>query len=205
MDFNSSKLNVAISAHDIGAANIIFSIIDFYNQHSYFFNLSGQAKSNLLQRYEFQNNDLSQISEKCDILISGTGWQSDHEYLARKHFFNKKKYVVAVIDHWVNYKERFARDKKEILAHEIWVTDKKALKIAKNELMFENIKLIKNFYLDGIVKEIESRKNLETDTILYLSEPIREPNKIGKEFDYINFFFKAIDLLEIGDKKIIFR
>ena len=40
---------------------------------------------------------------------------------------------------------------------------------------------------------------------MYLSEPIREPSKIGKEFNYLKFFLSAVDFLGIGSKKIIFR
>ena len=62
----------------------------------------------------------------------------------------------------------------------------KALKLV-NELEFENIKLIKNYYLEEIVKNYK-QKAPRKDSILYLSEPIREPSKIGKEFNYLKFF-----------------
>ncbi len=202
IDFANSKYDVVVSAHDVGAANIIFSFIEKYKHHNYFYNLEGPAKKFFLKK-EYKNYHLDEIPDSPDFLISGTGWQTDHEHLARKHFYSKNLYVITVIDHWVNYPERFKKDKDGIFANEIWVTDKKALAKARNELSFKNIKLIKNYYLDNIVNKIKRNISLETESILYLSEPIRHEE--GKEFDYLNFFFKSIDLLNIGDRKIIFR
>tara|TARA_S200000501_G_C20833418_1_gene748332 strand:+ start:1010 stop:1897 length:888 start_codon:yes stop_codon:yes gene_type:complete len=202
IDFSSSMHNILVSAHDIGAANIIFSFIEKYSHHNYFFNLEGPAKKIYLKK-NYKNYSLDNIPDSFDILISGTGWQSDHEHLARRYFYKKNLHVVAVIDHWVNYSERFIKEKEKIFANEIWVTDKIALAKAREELSFKNLKLIKNYYLDRIVKKIKSNVSYETDSILYLSEPIR--SQLGKEFDYLNFFLKSIDSLKIGDRKIFFR
>ena len=202
MDFARSKHNILVSAHDIGAANIIFSFIEKYSHHNYFFNLEGPAKKFYLKK-NYKNYSLDNVPDSFDILISGTGWQSDHEYLARRHSFEKNLYVVAVIDHWVNYPERFRKEEDKIYANEIWVTDRVALDKARRELNFKNFRLIKNYYLDRIVTKIKRNVSSETDSILYLSEPIR--SQFGKEFEYLNFFLKSIDNLKIGDSKIFFR
>ena len=42
--------------------------------------------------------------------------------------------TIGVIDHWVNYKERFVLNGVELLSDEIWVTDDEALILAKKYL-----------------------------------------------------------------------
>ena len=113
IDFANSKYDVVVSAHDVGAANIIFSFIEKYKHHNYFYNLEGPAKKFFLKK-EYKNYHLDEIPDSPDFLISGTGWQTDHEHLARKHFYSKNLYVITVIDHWVNYPERFKKDKDGI-------------------------------------------------------------------------------------------
>ena len=65
--------------------------------------------------------------KKSNGLISGTGWSSNLEHNARKFALNNKKYSIAILDHWVNYKKRFFRKNQTILPDEIWVFDKYAL------------------------------------------------------------------------------
>ena len=55
----------------------------------------------------------------------------DHKarYLSKK--YNKK--VIGLLDHWTLYKEGFTFKNRILLPDEIWVTNKKALKIAQKQ------------------------------------------------------------------------
>ena len=50
MDFAGSKHNILVSAHDIGAANIIFSFIEKYSHHNYFLTSKALPKNFILKK-----------------------------------------------------------------------------------------------------------------------------------------------------------
>ena len=49
-------------------------------------------------------------------LLSGSGWSSDFEHRSRLEAKRRRIPVLAVLDHWVNYRMRFTRDGEECLA-----------------------------------------------------------------------------------------
>ncbi len=203
-------MNIAIVAHDSGAANLILGFIKNNTKNNYYFYLKGPAKKIFEESYKsFKNRSIKFLLDNCDVLISGTGWQSDFEHLARCKFKKRNKKIISVIDHWVNYKERFENeDQNEFLSDEIWVFDKTALKIAKKT--FPDILIIeqKNFYVHDIVEKINQLGNHgKYNSILYVLEPIRDgfKQKDGDEFKCIDYFFKKISKFNINYKEIIFR
>ena len=64
-----------------------------------------------------------------------------------------------MIDHWVNYRERFLDVNKLTLPDEIWVTDDFALKKAKDLFSSVKIRLINNFYMEDLLSEISQYEN----------------------------------------------
>ena len=199
--------NIAVVAHDAGAANLILGFT-LNNISNYYFYLKGPALEIFSSKYKnFKNSDLKSILSKCEILISGTGWQTDFEHTCRQQFKEKNKKVISVIDHWVNYKERFKYEKEEFLSDEIWVFDGHALEIATNEFPNKNIILQDNFYINDVLKKMKLIKKEDANSIVYILEPIRNKSEriIGNEFDCIDLFFKNIHLLNISFKDIIFK
>jgi len=97
-----------------------------------------------------------------------------------------------VIDHWVNYKQRFEREGSIVLPNEIWVSDPYAYEIAKN--LFAGISVVElpNTYLNNLVKVIPPVSK-ECKNLLYVLEPIR--NNWGKEelgeFQALDYFVKT--------------
>ena len=87
----------------------------------------------------------SLLNSTC--LISGTGWESSLEHHSRKIAAQKGIYNITLLDHWVNYNERFERDGDIVLPNEIWVTDGEALEMARNNLFSSGIK--ENVYVTG--------------------------------------------------------
>jgi len=149
---------------------------------------------------------LEDILINTNVLLTGTGWSSSLEHIARMMAKDNGVKSIAVIDHWINYKERFIRNNLEVLPDLIWVSDKYAYSKAK--LCFPNIKVIqkKNDYLKSQVEEVLSykidRKEGMTN-ILYVLEPTRNTwgkNCVAGEFQALDFFFKEIKKLNLNSE-----
>lgn len=164
---------ILVVSHDVGGANLIKGFIDCYNIRPEYY-LRGPALSILKKKkkYSFINN-----IKKSDIIITGTGWQTDLEYKAIKYAKKFNKICLTFIDHWINYKKRFVRNKKLILPNIILVFDKtsqlKIKKIFKNRV---KVFKIKNFYFLNFIKTVKKFKVLSKN-ILYLSSNYDEALK----------------------------
>jgi hypothetical protein len=205
---------LTVVAHDAGAANHIFSWLGDEQVKLY---LTGPAQnlwqarinkklptqvtgSSQLQiqrepRIEIVNNNITAAVLGSNTVITGTGWESDLEHEARKIARENRIYSIAVIDHWINYADRFIRNGDQVLPDEIWVSDRYALEIAQS--VFPTIRVVQlpNVYLAGLVEEVEylqQKENLQgNERVLYVLEPIRhlwgELNDLG-EFLALDYF-----------------
>ena len=194
--------NISISCHDAGASNIIINWFKVHSDYNLKLHLDGPAKKQWHKSLpEAKTYDFESFLNDSELLISGTGWESNLEHNARKKASQANIYSVAVIDHWVNYKLRFERDQQTILPNEIWVTDKYAFDLAKKTFPEIQIRLLPNYYLEDITKKIKyldsnKEKNKQDTNILYALEPIRdswnsENNELG-EFQALDFFISNI-------------
>ena len=102
----------AVVCHDAGAASLILGWL--------------KADNNLLTRVFFQGpaevlwrscfpcrplcSSLEEALDGAHFLLSGTGWASALEHRARLMANARGIHSVAVLDHWINYAERFERD-----------------------------------------------------------------------------------------------
>lgn len=203
----------AIVCHDAGGAEIISNYIK--NINNYYLVLSGPAKkifkSKFKKIYTFK---LKNIIKKCNLILCGTSAKSNLEINAIKCGKKLNIKTIAFLEHWINYKERFLRNKKLFLPDELFVCDKYAKKIA--EKIFKNlpIKLIKNPYWKNFcyqLKKIKRKRTSSKEIILYFTENLEHINKINKnnvnfsDFDAINFFFRKIKYVSKKIDKIIFR
>ena len=163
-----------------------------------------------LERKNLRNKpySIADALNGANMLLSGTSFKSEIEKIARDLAKQKGILTIGVIDHWVNYKERFVLNGVELLPDEIWVTDDEALILAKK--VFKKTKVLKkkNLYLEGLVKDISAKeKNFDTKNeinILYVLEPIRAEwakGSLGGEFEALDFFIQVVSRLS-ADKKI---
>ena len=118
----------------------------------------------------------------AQVLISGTGWGSDLEHRARRLARQQGIPIVAVLDHWVNYRERFQRDGEEQLPDALWVADAEAAAIANADFPDLPVLQLPNHWLESLCSAVHSlrRKNdhqprRPAHRLLYLLEPIRIP------------------------------
>jgi hypothetical protein len=118
----------------------------------------------------------------AQVLISGTGWASDLEHRARRLARQRGIPSVAVLDHWLNYRERFQRGGDEQLPDALWVADAEAAALAT--AAFPNLPVLQlpNHWLEGLCSTVQALRS-KTDPqprrparrLLYLLEPIRVP------------------------------
>ena len=112
--------------------------------------------------------------ETVEEVITATSWQSD---LEKKTIMMQEKriFVCAMLDHWVNYKERFLMNGVEIKPDQIWVLDDYAYKKARVALSEANIIQVKNYYLEERVKKVKSlTTKVKQGQVLFLGENIKE-------------------------------
>ena len=119
-----------------------------------------------------------------------------------------------ILDHWVNYKERFMLNNKITLPDEIITQDQFAFNLAKK--YFKGVKIIRipNYYLNLSLKKFKLLKVNKDNNLLYLSEPIQSHYKKGSPFekkkDYneyksLKFFLNNVSKISKNIKKIIIR
>lgn len=193
---------LTVVCHDAGAANLLFAWLrswinpDNANAPELRVVVSGPAE-NLWRENPIQNAQLfTQIDAAMDgakTVLTGTGWATEIEHQARMMAAAKGIPSIAVIDHWVNYQERFIRNGVTVLPEKIWVADKYAAALAT--ACFPDLKIIQheNLYLQQMVQQISPVSENE-NSILYVLEPIKNDwGRIGPgEFQALDFFSSKI-------------
>ena len=179
---------IAVVCHDAGATNLILSWIDPANKIRPV--MEGPAAQ--LWKQRFAGTELRTLGDALDdaaALLSGTGWGSDLEHRARRMARDARIRSVAVIDHWVNYGERFVRGAEQVLPDEIWVTDEDALAIARREFPNLRVELKPNLYLQEQLVRARPLADEDRD-VLFITEPMRSDWGRGTpgEFQSLEYF-----------------
>lgn len=194
---------MAVVCHDAGATNLIVS---WLRSRSGVVRASMQGPAapiwaKILPGAE--NLRLEEAMEGAAMLISGTGWASDVEHRARKLARIRGIRSVAVLDHWVNYRERFVREGELVLPDELWVVDDDACTEARACFPQLPIRQLPNLYLERLVKEVATfhprPARQPPQNVLYVLEPVRQhwgrDDRPG-EFQALEFFLGHLP--EIG-------
>ena len=191
-------------AHDAGAARLLFSWLQPLQRQLRFF-VQGPA----LQILEKERPDINACErlEACldrrQLLLTGTGWSSDLEHRARMCAAQRNIPSIAVLDHWVNYQERFEREGRIALPDGIWVADAEASTLARKQFPELPVQELPNHWLNQLIADVmRSRSTHETHkhqraagNLLYLLEPLRdhatgEPN--GQEFAALDYWLEQL-------------
>ena len=199
--------------NDAGAANLLFHWIKAVNINGIAC-VDGPAKKiwgNLFPGVK--THTLDEVIKTSSIILAGSGWSSDLEYMAIKRSNSLGKKNISVVDHWVNYKERFLRSGIQCLPSEIWVFDEYAVEIACKQ--FPGIEVVKkqNYYLSQLsdaVRKYEVNRTHDELNVLYVLEPVRNrwpgSNSKIEEFQAIDFFLRNIKkLTSVKKVNIILR
>ena len=210
---------VGVVSHDAGAAEIISSYIRRYSLECIFC-LDGAAVKVFARKLgEVEISPLEYLVERCDWLLSGTSFLSDLEWRALALAREAGKRSVVVLDHWVNYRQRFIRHNQWHWPDEIWVGDETAARIAAETLPEIPRTLVPNAYFQDIQEELLGIPALirpagAGDVLLYVCEPLREdglalyndPRYWGyTEEDALRYFLSNVERISSRVERIIVR
>ena len=207
------KPPVAVVCHDAGAANLVFAWLrewaeaGLLDKHEFKLLLQGPAK----KAWQFEpvpllqmqlHTELSSALTGCQSVLTGTGWASSLEHDARQLAATLHIPSIAVIDHWVNYTQRFERDGVVALPNQIWVSDGYAVELATK--LFKDITIVElpNTYLKYLVKSIDPVP-IDCKNLLYVLEPIRNDWGRGElgEFQALDFFVNSLEMV-VGQESV---
>jgi hypothetical protein len=187
---------LAVVAHDAGAANHIFAWLGdmrptlclagpaqvLWEAHIQKMARDSASGPGLSPEWNFAQfplpeSALTSVVAGAATVITGTGWESNLEHDARRLARERGIHSIAVIDHWINYVDRFVRNGETVLPDEIWVSDSYAADIARSNFPSVSVVQQDNVYLEGLVTEVEARQlpaaKHGNDRVLYVLEPIR--------------------------------
>jgi len=186
------KKKILVVCHDAGGANqIINYLIEKKIEYSYY--TEGPATDIFFEQKARIKKFKKSTIKKFDLIITGSGFNSDLEYKAIKYAKENKKLCITFLDHWTNYKVRFIRNGKTYLPNQLFTFDSYsfflAKKIFKKKLL---IKKIKNYYLLNLNKRAKLFKN-KSRAILYSSSNYNAVYKKEKDFKILNLFLKKIE------------
>lgn len=193
----------AVVCHDAGATNLMIRWLAGHVRNGDI-RVCAEGPARDLWRAKHPGIAFRSLDDAMDgaaSLLSGTGWASDLEHRARTVARKFGIPSAAVIDHWVNYCERFERGGATVLPDEIWVADRDAFALAARKFPGLAIREMPNLYLRELVAEVERCNPLPPRNpprnVLYVLEPIRRswgddarPGEL-QAFDYFAGFLRA--------------
>ena len=205
---------IVVCSHDAGGAEVLSSYIREHQIGARFL-ISGPAIPIFSRKFKLTpENTIAVLPQDFEILLSSTGWQTDFEFKAMQLALLNGKRVIAVLDHWVSYQERFLRESSLINVPEILVFDQKAREIAKEIFPDVHIHLSENFYLRDSKQEYIFKKsqNLNDNTfdILFLCEPMASTENANQTYGYdeyqvLEYFFSVLKEKSCTKFKILLR
>lgn len=185
---------IGIVAHDAGGANILASYCR-RKPDNYRYLLQGPAKAIFEKTLSIESEDnFERFVSECYSFICGTSGKSDLErsIFAQARILNKE--TTAILDHWINYRQRFLLNGKLVLPNNLITVDRHAYQIAKETFPECKIEEINNPYLEEFYnhyKELTLQKeNSYKSEILYISEGFsehKEEDKSGSSKDHKYF------------------
>jgi hypothetical protein len=211
---NNLKSPLAVVAHDAGAANLIAGWLKGIVAKDIRLSAAGPALAIFAcELPHLMNMTLNDALYGANTLLSGTsGPATNMEHDARAVARERGIHSIGVIDHWINYAERFVRKERQVLPDEIWVSDEIAFSLAQSCFPEHSVRQLPNRYLEQLVEIINSSDRPVTDGqahVLFVLEPIHESwgnNDTPGEFQALNFFISKLGLLGLGDNtKILLR
>lgn len=198
---------MAVVAHDAGAANLIIAWLKDW-EWSVRACVHGPARKLWEQAFpnQFTFATPEEAMQGCASLLSGTGWASALEHDARCTGLARGIRVAAVVDHWVNYPQRFERENQTVWPDELWVADDWARDIARQTLPSLPIRQFENLYLNGQVARVSAAPN--NGTLLYVLEPVRNNWGRGEDGEFQALEYTLSHLEELGNipvRKVLLR
>ena len=175
-DFILNARSIGVAAHDAGGAEQISWLLRNLPQNVLAY-IDGPAKQ-IFKNSEISFERVDQLSElmECGLIITGSGWMSQLEVTTIKEAKLRDIPCITVLDHWVNYLERFGEDgesQPQILA----VTNSIALQMAQEKFPNGVVWLLPDFQIESYQEAVRHVKAFP-DCVLILLEPTSSSNSI---------------------------
>lgn len=167
---------IGIVAHDAGGAEVLSNWAKHCYQHKVIGYGEGPAVEIFKKLGIKQVKDINLLLEVSKEIITATSWQSNLEKKTIRKCLEEEKYVSTMLDHWVNYQERFKMDGKLLIPNKILTLDKHATEIARTFFDRTHIVEVENVYLNNKIKKVISyqKKTAEQTYVLFIGENIKE-------------------------------
>lgn len=197
----------AVVCHDAGAANIVIASLLATGRSNWRAYMQGPAEK--IWKAAFPGcvlcDSLDNAIDSAELLVTGTGWASDIEHEARRRAQSLGVRSVAVIDHWVNYAERFIRYGEAAWPDEFWVTDEYAFDIASGAFPGKHVVQVPNHYVEMQLRDISQAGKASKPELLYVLEPMRTDwgRGISGEFQALDYFVSQLPKLELPIETLI--
>jgi len=196
----SSFSSIGVVCNDAGAAEVISEIVcSLIELHDFKFHVTGPASVIFLNKgLAAHSIPLDQLVNATDIILTGTGWQTNLESESRLLAKIASKPCYVVLDHWQDFRIRF-RDKEGsyLLPDTILVTNLLALHLAQMQIPEARVIQIPDLYIETFLKQLTFTHKLENNVshrALYLSDgqpyssssPYSQSTQIQKLTDHKN-------------------
>lgn len=144
---------VGVCCHDAGGAELVSAWIKRRNVPVVWADLAGPAKAIFSRKLPSVPPMHYSDFRDVDLVVCGSGYSNFERgtWLAAEA---AGKCSAVYLDHWKNYRMRFEFDDRLLLPRAIWVTDRHAYALAKQELPGANIVHKGNPYMDEIREEV---------------------------------------------------
>ena len=205
-DFILNAQRVGVAAHDAGGAEQISWLLRNLPRKVLAY-IDGPAKR-IFENSEISFDKAEQLSEimKCDVIITGSGWMSQLELTAIEEAKLRNIPCITVLDHWVNYLERFGANEKtqpQILA----VTNSVALKLAQEKFPDKLVWFLKDYQIEGYKEAIAQIRRSPTCVLILLEPTSRSDSRFAANNDVIEVLVGAAILIKRfkGLEKVVIR
>ena len=175
-DFVLNAKRIGVAAHDAGGAEQISWLLRNIPQRALAY-VDGPAKR-IFKNSDIAFDTVDKLTEimECDLIITGSGWMSRLEVTAIKEAKLRDIPCLTILDHWVNYLERFGTDEKS-LPQILAVTNSIALQMAQEKFPNKLVWLLPDFQLENYQDAMRKTKKTPT-CVLILLEPTSTLNSM---------------------------
>jgi hypothetical protein len=194
---------VAVCCHDAGGANLIAAWVSAEPLREWRLCADGPARKIFSSAApQLPALGLERALGGAGSVLTGSGWASDLEHRARIAARRAGLPVIAVLDHWVNYRMRFVRGEEESLPDVFVVTDPEAERLAAETFLDARpIVRWENLYLRREAAEVarlaREREPAAGPRLLVTLEPLRGESSTQSgtlpEYVALDFLMEHLD------------
>lgn len=200
----------AVVCHDAGAAAHAFAWLAGKPRREAVVYAEGPAARIATTHGLRLADSLERALASADWALVGTGWQSNLEKRAMQVCAALHISCVAIVDHWVNYPNRFRGLRIHELPRHVVVTDSAAEDLARQQLVWATVARWPNDQATAFVRRVrafQDRGGLDQPYLLWLQEPIRDADgRVRDPLTDPRYASRAWDLIaKEADKRSIQR